>query len=60
MEIKIIRAHKGGRNRFSDVLGHAGVFVLAALVVLFWQGRRAGVLSALLRRRKASVSINPA
>ena len=42
------------------VLAHALVFVLTALTVLSWQGRRAGVLSALLRRRKTSVSTRPA
>jgi ABC transport system ATP-binding/permease protein len=42
------------------VLAHALVFILTALVVLSWQGRRAGVLSALLRRRKTSVSTRAA
>jgi len=34
------------------VLGHAGVFIVAALAVLFWQGRRARLLADLLRRAK--------
>jgi hypothetical protein len=42
------------------VLAHALVFILTALVVLSWQGRRAGVLSALLRRRKTNVSTRAA
>jgi ABC-type multidrug transport system ATPase subunit len=40
------------RSALLVVLGHAGVFVLAALVVLYFQGRRARLLADLLRRTK--------
>jgi hypothetical protein len=33
-------------------LGHAGMFLITALVALFWQGRRARFLADLLRRAK--------
>jgi hypothetical protein len=40
------------RSALLVVLGHAGVFILAALVVLYFQGRRARLLADLLRRTK--------
>ena len=36
------------------VLGHAGLFILTALVVLFSQGHRARLLADLLRRAKGA------
>jgi hypothetical protein len=36
------------------VLCHASLFILAALVVLFWQGRRGRLLGGLLRRAKGA------
>jgi ABC-type multidrug transport system permease subunit len=36
------------------VLIHAGVFMLTAIVMLFWQGRRAGLLANLVRVAKGA------
>ncbi len=54
------RAFLGEQGSFSVaalvVLAHALVFVLTALVVLFWQGQRDRTLGALIRRGKTLVA----